>query len=138
MASVLARQGRFAEAAGHFQRAMEIRPDFPDVINNLAWLRATCPEAGLRSGAEAVTLAQRVNRLSGYGRPDYLDTLAAAYAEAGRFPEALETAHRALELARQQNQPALADALRARIALYQAGKPYHAPRPAPAVQPPKR
>jgi tetratricopeptide (TPR) repeat protein len=138
MASVLARQGRFAEAAGHFQRAMEIRPDFPDVINNLAWLRATCPEAGLRSGAEAVTLAQRVNQLSGYGRPDYLDTLAAAYAEAGRLPEALETGHRALELARQQNQPALADALRARIALYQAGKPYHAPRPAPAVQPPKR
>jgi Tfp pilus assembly protein PilF/uncharacterized membrane protein YhaH (DUF805 family) len=138
MAAILARQGRFAEAAAHFREALQLQFDHSDVNNNLAWLRATCPEAGLRNAAEAVTLAERANRLSGYRRADYLDTLAAAYAEAGRFPEALETACRAAELAEQQHQPALADALRPRIALYRAKKPYHAPPAPPAAQPPKR
>ena len=138
MGSILARQGRFKEAAGHFRRALEIKPAFPDISNNLAWLLATCPEAGLRNGGEAVALAQRTNQFCGYRRPDYLDTLAAAYAETGRFPEARETAYRALELARQQNQQALSDDLRARLALYQAGKPYHTPRSTPARQPPPR
>ncbi len=54
-----------------------------------------------------------------------LDTMAAAYAEAGRFPEAMATARQALELARQQNNQALLEGLRARIARYEAGKPFH-------------
>ena len=50
---------------------------------------------------------------------------AAAYAEAGRFPEALAAARRALELATRQNDLAFADTLRTRIALYEAGRPFH-------------
>ena len=73
---------------------------------------------------EAIALAQRADRFCDGERPDVLDTLAAAYAEAGRFPEALATAHEALNLAMRQDDRALAKALQARIALYEAGKPY--------------
>ncbi len=93
----------------------------------------TCPEASLRNGGEAIEHARRAERLSGGQRVDVLDTLAAAQAEAGRFPEALATARKALELARQQHNQALADTLRTRIALYEAGKPYHE---APSASPP--
>ena len=63
--------------------------------------------------------------------------LAAAYAEAGRFPEALGTARKALDLATRQQAQAMADVLRTRIALYEAGKPFHQPPPNP-LPPPKR
>ncbi len=64
-----------------------------------------------------------------------LDTLAAAYAEAGWFPEALAAARQALQLAEQQNNQRLAGALRARLALYEAGKPYHETASASAPKP---
>jgi spermidine synthase len=85
----------------------------------MAWVLATWPEASVRNGMEAVALAERALRLSGGREPAILDTLAAAYAEAGRFPEAVETARRALTLATQQNQQPLAEALKGRIALYE-------------------
>ena len=58
---------------------------------HLAWLRATCPKASLRNAAEAVECAERANQLCGGRQPNVLDALAAAYAEAGRFPDALTT-----------------------------------------------
>ena len=123
LGAVLATCGRFDEALSQFQKALQIQPNDAETRKNLAWLRATCPQASLRNGAEAIEHAQRAEQLCGGRRPDVLDVLAAAYAEAGRFPEAVATASKALELTRQQNQRALADALRARIALYEAGKP---------------
>jgi len=108
----------------HYRKALEIRRDFAEAMNHLARLLAVCPEASLRNGAEAVELAQRVDELTGGRQAEVLDTLAAAYAEAGRFQEALATARKALELATQQNKQALADALRTRIILYEAGKPF--------------
>jgi hypothetical protein len=63
--------------------------------------------------------------LSGGREPAVLDTLAAAYAEAGRFPEAVETARRAQALATQQSKRPLVEALAARIALYEARAPFH-------------
>ncbi len=69
-------------------------------------------------------MAQRLMELSGDGNANTLDTLAAAYAEAGRFPEAVKTAERALTLATSQNNSDLAEILRARIKLYQRGFPY--------------
>ena len=117
LGNVLAGRGRFEEAAAQFQQALKLKPDEADAHNGLAWLRATCPRASLRSGVEALEHAQRANQLCGGKRPDVLNTLAAAYAEAGRFPEALATAHKALDLAVQQNKRALADAVRTRIPL---------------------
>ncbi len=121
---ILADKGRFGEAMAQYRKAVEIKPDFAEAHNNLAWLLATCPAGALRNGAEAIEHAQRANQLGGDARPDVLDTLAAAYAEAGRFPEAMTIARKALDLAARQKKQAVVEALRARIALYEAGKPY--------------
>ncbi len=123
-ALALAGRGRFDQSIAHFQRASELKPNDADVQNNLAWLQATCPEASLRNGAEAIEHAQRANQICEGRRPDVLHTLAAAYAEAGRFPEAVATARQALSLAMQQNKRALAAALQEQIARYEAKKPY--------------
>ena len=85
---------------------------------------ATSPNASLRNGREAVDLAQRAVRLSGGREPAVLGTLAAAYAEAGRFSEAVETAQKALDLATKQNKPRLAESIRAKISLYKATTPF--------------
>ena len=95
----LAGRGEVDSAIAHYQKALEIKPAFVEMHNNLAWLRATCPAAALRNGAEAIEHAQWANQLCGGRQPELLDTLAAAQAEAGRFPEAAATAHKALELA---------------------------------------
>ena len=88
---------------------------------------ATCPEASVRNGAEAVELAQRAVQLSDGRVPAILGTLAAAYAEAGRFPEAVQTARKALDLATQRNELALAEEIKAKIPLYEAGTPFREP-----------
>jgi len=138
VAHALAAQGRLAEAAPHYRMVLKIQPNNVEAQTNLAWLRATCPIDTLRNGAEAIELAQRANTLCAGKRPDVLDCLAAAYAEAGWFPEALASGRQALELARQQGAYSLADAVRGRIALYEAGKPYRQPLPSSAPPPPKR
>jgi tetratricopeptide (TPR) repeat protein len=117
--------GRMDEAIVHYQKALQIKPDYPGALNNLARVLATCPQASLRNGNKAVELAQRANQLTGDGNPVVLGTLAAAYAEAGRFPEAVKTAQRALQLAERQSNTALADAIRSQLKLYQAGIPFH-------------
>jgi tetratricopeptide (TPR) repeat protein len=124
LGDLLAARGQFPEALAHYRDALESQPKDATVVRKLAWLLATCPLASLRNGNEARALAQLVNRFEGGKQPEVLDTLAAAYAEAGWFPEALATARKALELALQQHDRALADAVRARIALYEAGRPY--------------
>jgi Flp pilus assembly protein TadD len=92
---------------------------------NLAWVLATCPDASLRDGNRAVKLAEQARTLAGTESPQLLDTLAAAYAEAGRFPEAVETARRALDLNAVQNDKPLADAIQVRLTFYEANTPYH-------------
>jgi Flp pilus assembly protein TadD len=86
---------------------------------------ATCPEATWRNGSQAVELAQQAEQLSGGKYPEILDTLAAAYAEAGRFPEAVANAERALHLAEVQTNTILAQSIRDRLKLYEVNSPYH-------------
>jgi serine/threonine-protein kinase len=93
--------------------------------SNLAWLLATSPDPSLRNGQESVLLAEQASRLSGRNRPLILRILAAAYAEAGRFDEARDTAHQALQAADNQGNVVLSDVLRKEIALYEAGRPNH-------------
>ncbi len=125
LGSALLKEGSVDEAIAHFQRALEINPDFAEARNDLAWVLATCSQASLRNGNKAVELAERANQLTGHGNPVFLDTLSAAYAEAGRFPEAVATAQRALQLAETQSNTALADAIRSQIKLYQTGIAFH-------------
>ncbi|MGD0745856.1 MAG: tetratricopeptide repeat protein, partial [Verrucomicrobiota bacterium] len=125
LGSALLKKGNMDEAIAQFQKALQINPDYAEARNDLAWVLATCPQASLRNGNQAVALAQRANQLTGGGNPVVLGTLAAAYAEAGRFPDAVATAQRALQLAGTQTNPALADALRSQLKYYQAGMPFH-------------
>jgi tetratricopeptide (TPR) repeat protein len=125
LGNALIQKGNVDEAIAHYQKALQIKPDFEEAQNNLARVLATCPQASLRNGNKAVELSQRANQLTGDGNPVVLGTLAAAYAEARRFPEAVETAQRALQLAETQSNTALADDIRSQLKLYQAGIPFH-------------
>ena len=128
--------GRVDEAMAHFQKALESQPDFAeawDSLDHTAWLLATSPEASLRNGPKALALARQLARLSGGNNPALLDTLAAAYAESGQFPEAVDAAQRALALARTQNNTALANTLRQHIKLFQAGSPLRSAPPTDAA-----
>jgi len=117
-------KGKTAEALLHWRRVLRLEPNHLPVLNQTAWVLATCPDRSVRNGTEAVMLAERAVQLSGGQEPAILDSLAAAYAEVGRFPVAVETARRALALARQQNNQQLIDGLNARIAAYQAKRPF--------------
>ena len=132
LGALLADRGQTDEATAHYRKVLEITPDNPSIYNNLAWILATCPNASLRNGAEAVALGQRAIKLSGGREPTCFDTLAAAYAEAGRFSEAAETAQKAIDLATQQNKPTLARLIEGRRQLYEAKTPF---RELPSVPP---
>jgi tetratricopeptide (TPR) repeat protein len=125
LGSAFLAKGRIEDAIAEYRDALRFGPNNVAAQSNLAWLLATSSEPSLRNGPEAVLLAEQANRLSGGHRPIILRILAAAYAEAGRFPEAKETAHEALEAASNQGNSALSDVLRKEIALYESGRPYH-------------
>jgi Flp pilus assembly protein TadD len=131
LSNALVQAGRVGEAIAQYQKGLEIKPADPAFQNNLAWLLATCPEPSLRNGGKAVELAQKANLLTGGENPIFLHTLAAACAEAGRFPEAVETAQHALRLAEAQSNASLAEALQLELMLYQAGSPLHSPQQTP-------
>jgi Flp pilus assembly protein TadD len=123
LGAALVRKGEVEAAVVHYQRALQLKPDYAGAANNLAWVLATSPNDSTRNGARAVELAQRANQLSGGGNLVILRTLAAAYAEAGQFPKAVETARQAFELAGAEANKAFADVLQSEIRLYQAGTP---------------
>jgi tetratricopeptide (TPR) repeat protein len=106
--------------------AIRFAPGDLEAHNNLAWALATCSDAEARNGTEAVEVAQQAVRLAG-DTPPVLRTLAAAFAEAGRFSEAVETARSALQ--RTGTHTALAEALRKELHAYQAGEPLRSAQP---------
>jgi len=118
--------GRRAQAAKHFALAVEGEPGNVFLLNRLGWLLATSPEDDVRDAARAIEVGERAVRLTSRQDPVSLDTLAAAYAEAGRFDEAAATAREALELAgtRGTADRALAD----RLSHYMSGRRFREPR----------
>ena len=127
----LVRRGELEGAARHYREAIRLRPAWVSPLNNLAWLLATSDRPDLGTPQEAVSLAQRAGELAGGENPVLLDTLAASYAAAERWKEAVETAQRGLGLAQATRQEGLARELSERLALYRDRKPY---RLAPAYQ----
>lgn len=97
--------------------------EYASGANKLAWRLATAREPSVRDGKRAVELAIAVCRMTGYEAMEALDALAAAYAETGRFDDAVMTATRALEVARQYDNPR-AGAIVQRLAQYEAGHPW--------------
>jgi len=125
LAVELASKGHIEEAITYYRDALRWKPDQADTCNNLAWLLATNPDAKFRDGAEAVRLAARACELTHYKTPILVGTLAAAYAEAGRFDEAVATGRKARALALAGGQEALAQKNARLLKFYRAKQPYH-------------
>ena len=120
LANALVQLGKPAQAIAEYSQTLKLNPGLDEAANNLAWLLATCSNRSLRDGARAVTLARQVCQRSHNRNPVMLGTLAAAYAETGRFSEAAATAQRARELALAQNNAALAGVLESQWMRYEA------------------
>ena len=106
------------------RESLRSRPNDVALLNETAWILATNPNASIRNGTEAVELTERAARLSDGREVAIIGTLAAAYAEAGRFSEAVQTARKAAELATRQNNRPLAESINVKISLYEAGTPF--------------
>jgi len=119
----LAGLGRHEESIAAYREALRLEPGQPTASNNLAWALATSSDASLRDPAEAVRVAEAAIR-SAPNDPPLLDTLAAAYAAAGRLGDASKTAERAAWEAEQRGATGLAAQIRHRAELYRAGRPY--------------
>jgi hypothetical protein len=111
------------QAEAEYQQALEINPQDAVACNKLAWIRATHSDAKFRNGGQAVRLALRAVEVWP-DDPGARDTLAAAYAEAGRFAEAVRTAQQAIRSAAAAGNRRLAEQIGARLELYRRGKPY--------------
>ena len=124
MGEILQMQGKTAEAIEQYNKAVKLGSNFVTPLNKLAWLRATNPEPEVRDANEAVTLAERAAILSKYKNVEVPNTLAAAYAAAGQFDDAVTTAQLALSAASDPNDNELADQIAERLELYRQAKPY--------------
>jgi Tfp pilus assembly protein PilF len=125
MASILDGQGKYEGAIRFYRAALKAQPDQDGLLNNLAWLLASCPDAAFRNGPEAVRLATRACELTGYAKPLLIGTLAAAQAETGDFQAAIATAERAAALAAALRLEEIAAKNRELIQLYRQGQPFH-------------
>jgi len=121
------KQHREAEAVAQLRDALRLQPEITRTsrgliwANNLAWILATHEDPKLRDGAEAVRWAEQVVAADGSADPATLDTLAAAFAEAGRFDDAIGVANRMAELATEK--PEIRSVAQQRIELFRAGRP---------------
>jgi tetratricopeptide (TPR) repeat protein len=125
LALTFTRQGKLLDALPHYREAVRLSPNFADALNRLAWILATSPDPQIRKSSEAIALAERACQVTGYKKPAVLETLAAAYAEAGRFDEAVTTAENAKNLLTLANQPELARRNEKLLELFRGGHPYH-------------
>jgi len=117
-------QGKARDAVESYAKLLELRPGNPAALNNIAWICGTSADATVRNGARAVELLRPLAE-----KPDcdanVLDTFAAAYAEAGQFDRAVETAEKAIAKARDVAMPASAIAdMEMRRDMYKEHQPF--------------
>jgi tetratricopeptide (TPR) repeat protein len=125
LATALLQQGEPEKAVEEYRESLRLKPDSPASLNDLAWVMAAGASDRLRNGTEAVALAQQACQLTQFQQPMFIGTLAAAYAEAGRFPDAVKTAEKAQDLAAAAGLKDLAERNRQLLELYRAGRPFH-------------
>jgi protein O-mannosyl-transferase len=126
LGNALLRKGSLNEAIAHYETALALAPEDPRSRNNLAWLLATSSDDKIRDGAKAVEFAQQAVAISGAREPQFIRTLAAAYAESGRFPDSIAAAQQATMIANMQGKPRLANNLAKDLLLYRAYLPLRA------------
>jgi tetratricopeptide (TPR) repeat protein len=131
-------KGHYTAAVADYEKSLQLRPDDPHLYNQYAWMLAACPQAGFRDGPRAVELALRGCELSNWQNGNILDTLGSAYAECGRFDEALEWAQKALPLV----SPEVQETVREHVQLFRDHRPARflplkSPQPGPPPQAPK-
>lgn len=123
-ARVQLRRKQFAEARSDYECIVELASGRqPEALNALAWLCATCPDQSVRDGRRAVELAKEACDLTQWNDQHIIDTLAAAYAEAGDFPEAVKWQKRALDSFTISAD--VRSGMERRLQLYQQHQPYH-------------
>jgi tetratricopeptide (TPR) repeat protein len=115
-------KGDYKKAADDYAAVLNLRPADLPALNNMAWLKATCPGAAFRDGKDAVKLAKQACELTGHREGMYLDTLAAAHAEAGDFAAAVAAQEKALEDAGYVRKEGVE--AQNRLRLYQGKKPF--------------
>ncbi len=118
------RLGNMERTVYHWGKALELGSDRADVYNNLAWVKASCEDERFFDAQEAVRLAEKACELSDYNNPGYLDTLGVAYGATGRYSDAIETAERAIDLARAQGGEQLAAEIAKHLECYRQGRAY--------------
>jgi tetratricopeptide (TPR) repeat protein len=127
LGNILLQEGDEEAAVRHYRSALAVSPHSGRALNNLAWVLATASDRSRRNGAEAVRLADEANSSFGGTDPVVLHTLAAAYAETGRFEKGLEMEEQALDLAMRQENAPLAEETRRTAQLYARRLPYQKP-----------
>jgi tetratricopeptide (TPR) repeat protein len=128
LASCYVQLGQYKPAIVHWNKVLELEPNSAGTLNNLAWTLAANADAAVRNPADAVRFAEKACVLTQYSQPAMLDTLAAAYAASGQFLKAVETAEKAVQLAKTGDKN-LAGEIQKRLQLYKAGQPYVEPPP---------
>ncbi|UCE46536.1 MAG: sulfatase-like hydrolase/transferase [Phycisphaerales bacterium] len=108
----------------HYLRILELRDDSVTVLNALAWIEAACDIEQLRNPEQAVERALLACEMTNFATAEVVDTLAVAYAAAGKFREAIETANKAMRAAESAGNAALAQRIKNRLDLYKAEKPF--------------
>jgi tetratricopeptide (TPR) repeat protein len=131
LAGVMLRLGDTAGATEQYRRASEIDPEWPQEVIATAWALATAPDAARRDAEVAVWAAESACYATHAPPPSFLDTLAAAYAESGRFADAVAVAEKAKAAAESAGRAELAAAIAGRLALYRKNRPFHEAVPAP-------
>ena len=121
---LLVQKHQTGAAIEQWETALALNPNDGNAQSNLAWVFATAPDASLRNGSRAVDLAKRALKLAGGVNPILHRTLAAAYAEAGRFDDAIATAERGYAFAEREGNRELADEFVAVLARYRQHQPF--------------
>ncbi len=120
-------QGKFADSLTHLRLALDADPDRVSDLNLAASVLATCPDSSIRNSVDALAFADRAQTLTHGQDAAILDTLSAAYAEAGRFPNAIEVEQQAIAVASRQGKSALATTLKAHLTRYESNTPLREP-----------